>query len=194
MRKERGQFLPHLRYRLEVEVSLPEFDEFLFMHCTDGAILYGKYVKKKIIPVRQAEAWGITSAKDNPEQLFLMNLLLDDNIKLITAIGKAGSGKTLLSLAAGLEKVVDESMYNKMIVTRATIPFGRDIGYLPGGVEEKMTPWMKCISDNLEYITKGFATDKKGRSLKNNENFADFLKGKVELEALTFMRGRSFID
>jgi PhoH-like ATPase len=167
-------------------------NEFIIMHCPDGEMLYGRYIKSKdcIVKLKKESAWSISPIEDNIEQTFLLNLLLDDDIKLVTAVGRAGSGKTLLTLAAGLEKVVNKELYDRLTVTRATIPFGRDIGFLPGSLDEKLNPWMKGIFDNLDFLNRGFASDKKGKSDKNAKKM-DFLAEKIELEALAYIRGRS---
>ena len=107
---------------------------------------------KKLVPLRKLRdgVWGIRPR--NKEQHFALDLLLDDDIKLVTLIGKAGTGKTLLALAAGLKKVVEEQLYSKLLVSRPILPLGRDIGYLPGDIEEKLNPWMQPIFDNLEFL------------------------------------------
>ena len=94
--------------------------------------------------------WGIKPL--NKEQRFALELLLDDNINLITLIGNAGTGKTLISLAAGLHKALDENTYRRLIICRSIVPVGRDIGFLPGSKEEKLGVWMGAINDNLEFL------------------------------------------
>ena len=126
-------------------------------------------------------AWGIKPR--NKEQAIALDLLMDDNVKLVTLVGQAGTGKTLLALAAGLKKTVDEHAYKRMLVSRPIIPMGRDIGYLPGTKEEKLVNWMQPIYDNLEYIL----TIRKRKSHINDLIDSDLL----QLEALTYMRGRS---
>jgi len=125
--------------------------------------------------------WGI--APRNVQQKMAMELLLDDSVPLVTIAGRAGTGKTLLALAAGLAKVLDERRYRKLLVARPVIPMGRDIGYLPGEKEEKLRPWMQPIYDNLEYL---FSADEKNPL----ENMMVGMKN-IELEALTYIRGRS---
>lgn len=125
--------------------------------------------------------WGI--APRNVQQKMAMELLLDDSVPLVTIAGRAGTGKTLLALAAGLTKVLDERRYRKLLVARPVIPMGRDIGYLPGEKEEKLRPWMQPIYDNLEYL---FSADEKNPL----ENMMVGMKN-IELEALTYIRGRS---
>jgi PhoH-like ATPase len=111
--------------------------------------------------------------------------LLDDRISLVTLVGKAGTGKTLLAIAAGLRKVVEEGLYTRVLVTRPVVPFGKDIGYLPGGKEEKLAHWMQPLFDNLELILSVHKRDKAKTtdSLLNNNL--------IEIEALTYIRGRS---
>lgn len=127
--------------------------------------------------------YGIKSL--NKEQKFALDLLLDDNIKIVTLVGKAGTGKTILALAAGLEKIFEEDgRYNRMLITRPIVPLGNDLGYLPGDKEDKMRPWMQPIYDNLEFLCN--------EHVRPN-GCSDYLlnNGKIELEALTYIRGRS---
>ena len=129
--------------------------------------------------------WGIKPR--NREQHFALDLLLNDDIKLVTLVGKAGTGKTLLAIAAGLQKVTEEQVFSKLLVSRPIFPLGRDIGYLPGTIEEKLNPWMQPIYDNLELLLGLNKSDKKeGRS------YAELVDlGFVEIEPLTYIRGRS---
>jgi len=129
--------------------------------------------------------WGIRPR--NTEQRFAFNLLLDDNIQLVTLVGQAGTGKTLLALAAGLQKAAEEQMYQRLVVSRPVFPLGKDIGFLPGDVEDKLRPWMQPVHDNLELLLGINAGDKKtGRS---SEELFDM--GMVHIEPLTYIRGRS---
>jgi PhoH-like ATPase len=125
--------------------------------------------------------WGIGAR--NAQQRMAMELLLNDDIPLVTLTGKAGTGKTLLALAAGLMKVEDERKYKKLLVARPVVPMGKDIGYLPGEKEEKLRPWMQPIYDNLEYL---FDTKKAGDIDKILAGL-----GSIQVEALTYIRGRS---
>jgi PhoH-like ATPase len=117
----------------------------------------------------------------NREQIFSMDALLDDEIPLVFLVGIAGTGKTLLALACGLYKVLVEKSYKKLIVTRPTVPMGRDIGYLPGELEKKMKPWLQPIMDNLELISS--LSGLKIKELEKQEI--------LEVEAISFIRGRS---
>ncbi len=130
--------------------------------------------------------WGITAR--NREQNFAMNLLMDPDIDFVTLLGQAGTGKTLLALAAGLSQILEQKRYSEIIMTRATVPVGEDIGYLPGTEEEKMQPWMGALEDNLEILNK---TDPSagewGRSATS-----DLIRSRIKVKALSFMRGRTF--
>jgi PhoH-like ATPase len=142
---------------------------------------------KKLVPLRKIKEgiWGIRPR--NKEQHCALDLLLADDIKLVTLVGKAGTGKTMLAIAAGLQKVVEEQLYSKLLVSRPIFPLGRDVGYLPGTIEEKLNPWMQPIYDNVEYLmglSKG--ERKSGRSY---QELIDM--GFIEIEPLTYIRGRS---
>jgi len=129
----------------------------------------------------------------NKEQNFALDLLLDPKVNLVTLVGAAGCGKTLIALAAGLHQTIGtRSMYHKLVVTRPIEPLGRDLGYLPGTLEEKMAPWIAPIKDNLAFLlSKG----KKGKRSEDIENDPYinllFSEGKIEIEAVTYIRGRS---
>jgi PhoH-like ATPase len=125
--------------------------------------------------------WGITAR--NAQQRMALELLLNDEIPLVTLTGKAGTGKTLLALAAGLLKIEDEHKYKKLLIARPVVPMGKDIGYLPGEKDEKLRPWMQPIYDNLEYL---FDTKKSGDIDKILMGL-----GSIQVEALTYIRGRS---
>lgn len=129
--------------------------------------------------------WGINAR--NREQNFALNLLMDPEVDFVTLLGNAGTGKTLLTLAAGLAQVLDEHRYHEIIVTRATVPMGEDIGFLPGTEEEKMVPWMGALMDNLEVLAGGEGGDW-GRAATN-----DLLRNRIKIHSLNFMRGRTFL-
>ncbi|AZR72064.1 phosphate starvation-inducible protein PhoH [Anoxybacter fermentans] len=137
---------------------------------------------------QEVTPWGIRAR--NREQRFALELLLDDNIKIVTIVGRAGTGKTLLALAAGLYKVIDEEVYRKLLVARPVIPMGRDIGYLPGDKDEKLRPWMQPIYDNLEFLLYG---EESGKKKEEAHLSVEFLEQKefIQIEPLTYIRGRS---
>lgn len=138
------------------------------------------------LPKRKEPVWGIFAR--NKEQSFALDLLLDDRIPLVTLVGKAGTGKTLLALAAGLYKVTEQESYQRVLVSRAIFPLGRDLGYLPGTLEEKMDPWMKPIYDNVELLM-GLHQRTGRASGRGHEELFDL--GLVEVEPITYIRGRS---
>ena len=131
--------------------------------------------------------WGIGAR--NREQNFALNLLLDPEIDFVTILGPAGTGKTLLTLAAGLAQTLDTNRFAEIIMTRVTIPLGEDIGFLPGTEEEKMEPWMGALMDNLEVLTKSTAGGNWGRAATN-----DLLRNRIKIRSLNFMRGRTFLN
>jgi PhoH-like ATPase len=125
----------------------------------------------------------------NKEQAFALDLLLDDSIRLITLVGKAGTGKTLLALAAGVRRVTEDSVYSRLLVSRPIMPLGRDIGFLPGDVEEKLNPWMQPIFDNLEFLLSNGGAKRGGGEPRG---MVDMLEsGTIQVEPLTYIRGRS---
>lgn len=131
--------------------------------------------------------WGIQAR--NPEQNFAFNLLMDPDLDFVSLLGTAGSGKTLLTLAAGLAQTMDEKRYREIIVTRATVSVGEDIGFLPGTEEEKMTPWMGALTDNLEVLMESDDSSSWGRAATQ-----DLLASRIKIRALNFMRGRTFLN
>ncbi|HET8897473.1 MAG TPA: PhoH family protein [Rhodanobacteraceae bacterium] len=131
--------------------------------------------------------WGISAR--NREQNFALNVLLDPDVDFVTLLGTAGTGKTLLALAAGLAQVMDQQRYREIIMTRATVSVGEDIGFLPGTEEEKMTPWMGALTDNLEVLTNPEEGGSWGRQATN-----DLLTSRIKIRSLNFMRGRTFLS
>ncbi|MGB5488162.1 MAG: PhoH family protein [Lysobacterales bacterium] len=131
--------------------------------------------------------WGIQAR--NREQNFALNLLMDPEIDFVTLMGIAGTGKTLLTLAAGLSQTMDEKQYNEIIVTRATVSIGDEIGFLPGTEEEKMTPWMGALTDNIEVLTDSEEGGEWGRAATN-----DLLASRIKIRSMSFMRGRTFLN
>lgn len=136
---------------------------------------------------KRRAVWGINAR--NRQQNFALNLLMDPDIDLVTLLGAAGTGKTLLTLAAGLAQTLDEQLYKEIIMTRVTVPVGEDIGFLPGTEEEKMAPWMGALMDNLEVLTQPTAGSKWAR-----QSTDEFLMSKIKIKSLNFMRGRTFLN
>ncbi|MET0755222.1 MAG: PhoH family protein, partial [Pseudoxanthomonas sp.] len=135
----------------------------------------------------QHAVWGITAR--NREQNFALNALMDPEIDFVSLLGTAGTGKTLLALAAGLAQTMDQQRYREIIMTRATVSVGEDIGFLPGTEEEKMTPWMGALTDNLEVLTHNQDGGAWGRAATN-----DLLASRIKIRSMNFMRGRTFLS
>ncbi len=150
-----------------------------------GKVLWPERI---LVPLQNCEqdVWGVTAK--NLQQKFALELLLDDRIPLVTLVGPAGTGKTLLAVAASLRKTLDEKAYRKVLFSRPVIPLGRDIGFLPGTKEEKLSPWMQPIFDNLEFLM-----DHNGESGETGEGTLRYMleAGKIVLEAVTYIRGRT---
>ena len=146
-----------------------------------GLARFSSYTKplKKINGVHKKNIWGIKPR--NKEQMFALDLLKDKNISVITLVGKAGCGKTLLAIAAGLQQVMETAQYKRLVISRPIQPVGRDIGFLPGTMEEKMAPWVAPIQDNLQFLM--------GNDKETLEMYMQ--NGTIEVEALTYIRGRS---
>ncbi|MEL7226223.1 MAG: PhoH family protein, partial [Cyanobacteria bacterium J06576_12] len=126
----------------------------------------------------------------NREQRFALSLLLDDRIPLVTLVGKAGTGKTLLAIAAGLQKVTEEKRYTRLLISRPVVPMGKDIGYLPGDMTEKLTPWMQPLYDNFDLIFNTQDTNEKPAHWRRGHE--DLMQlGLLQIEALTYIRGRT---
>ena len=132
--------------------------------------------------------WGITAR--NREQNFALNLLMNPAIDFVTLLGQAGTGKTLLALAAGLTQVLDDKRYSEIIMTRVTVPLGEDIGFLPGTEEEKMQPWMGALEDNLDVLN---ASDESGGEWGRAAT-RDLVRSRIRIKSLNFMRGRTFVN
>jgi len=130
--------------------------------------------------------WGISAR--NREQNFALNLLMDPDVDFVSLLGTAGTGKTLLALAAGLTQVLDQNRFREIIMTRVTVPVGEDIGFLPGTEEEKMAPWMGALMDNLEVLTQTEGGEW-GRAATD-----DLLRSRIRIHSLNFMRGRTFLN
>jgi len=185
--KNKPQLAEKLRSGKTLSVSETGLDSLGPNEFVDIDGVYGRYLedRDKIVPIKysfKSQWWGINPR--NREQLLAFELLMDDSVKLVTLIGPAGTGKTLLSITAGLAKVIDQKIYEKLVVTKPVVPVGKEIGFLPGDVEEKMLPWVQPIFDNLEFLFRDRDFSPK-----------DFLKkGIVEIVALSFLRGRSIPD
>lgn len=171
-------------------ISLPTGDtfpnEYFVMTSPEHSSAVGKHDpnRQHIEPLLKAtNIWGIKPR--NVEQRCAIDVLLRDDIKLVTLIGQAGTGKTLLALACGMRKVFDEGVYSRILVSRPVVPLGRDIGYLPGTKEEKLFSWMQPIYDNLEFLCDSSGTEP-------NETLRWVMESKkIEMEAVTYIRGRS---
>ncbi len=163
-------------------------NEYCVLTCAEhsSAVCKFNFKSKKLEPLMKLsrDIWGVSPL--NIEQKCALDLLLRDDIKLVTLIGPAGTGKTLLTLAAGLKKVFDDNIYNRILVSRPIVPLGKDIGYLPGSKEEKLFHWMQPIYDNLEFLchsTTGQNGDEAQKWIMESK--------KLEMEAVTYIRGRS---
>lgn len=156
--------------------------ENAYIRAANGYFKVRNKIAKRLSIDQSSVVWGISPL--NEQQLFAMDALLDDEVNLVTLVGIAGTGKTLIALACALEKTMKEKKYKRIIVTRALIPMGKDVGYLPGSLEEKLGPWMQPVMDNLEFLFDCVQM-----------NLKEFLKKEVmELSALSFIRGRSIPD
>jgi PhoH-like ATPase len=189
----------HTYYRISgplVPVLL--INQFVYLETPGAAPLYARVTeitgKTAVLKTLRDYAhsknavWGVTAR--NREQNFALNLLMDPECDFITLTGTAGTGKTLMTLAAGLAQVLDDRRYSEIIVTRVTVPVGDDIGFLPGNEEEKMGPWMGALDDNLEVLAKSDSSAGEwGRAATN-----DLVRSKIKIKSLNFMRGRTFLN
>jgi PhoH-like ATPase len=148
----------------------------------------GRYrvAKNRIVPLVVSREGVMGIRPRNKEQSFALDLLMDDSIQLVTVIGKAGTGKTLLALAAGLKRTAHDGAYSRLLISRPIMPLGRDLGFLPGDVEEKLNPWMQPLYDNLDFL---MAAEGKRRNIRSLDQL--FEKGLLQIEPLTYIRGRS---
>ncbi|MDQ3266372.1 MAG: PhoH family protein [Myxococcota bacterium] len=184
-------------YRPGAEVEIPGMEQLMpnqFVLLKDEvnpshtAMARMNPTKGKLVPLVKAGKDGIWGIRPrNMEQSYALDLVLNDDLKLVTIVGKAGTGKTLLAIAAGLQKVTEENQYQKLLVSRPIFPLGRDIGYLPGDVEQKLNPWMQPIFDNVEFLMNLSRADKKAG--RGHHELMDL--GILEIEPLTYIRGRS---
>ena len=148
----------------------------------------GRYdaTKKEIVALKTPREGVMGVRPRNKEQSFAIDLLLDESIRIVTLVGHAGTGKTLLALAAGLKRTLEDGMFTRMLVSRPVMPLGKDIGFLPGDVDEKLNPWMQPIFDNLEFLFSANGARKGPRA------YAELLEsGQIQVEPLTYIRGRS---
>jgi PhoH-like ATPase len=168
-------------------------NQFIYMNEDFEAIVRKKNAENYLIEVCQNyyssrhAIWGITAR--NREQNFALNLLMDPDVDFVSLSGSAGTGKTLLALAAGLTQTLDQGLYKEIIMTRVTIPIGEDIGFLPGSEEEKMTPWMGALMDNMEVLTGNDQQNSWEQAATN-----DLLRNRIKIRSLNFMRGRTFLN
>jgi len=173
-------------------------NQFVYLEQPGAAALYARVteitgktaVLKTLRDFTHAKnsVWGVIAR--NREQNFALNLLTDPECDFVSLTGTAGTGKTLMTLAAGLSQVLDDRRYTEIIVTRVTVPVGEDIGFLPGTEEEKMGPWMGALDDNLEVLAKGDGSAGEwGRAATQ-----DLVRSKIKIKSLNFMRGRTFLN
>ena len=175
-------------------------NEFVYQENPDGSTPFYAQVKEingktallqtlKDFSHQKNNVWSVTAR--NREQNFAMNLLMNPDVDFITLLGQAGTGKTLLALAAGLEQVLDSKRYNEIIITRATVPVGEDIGFLPGTEEEKMQPWMGAFDDNLEVLQRNEdgSAGEWGRAATQ-----ELIRSRIKVKSMNFMRGRTFVS
>ncbi|MDP3558834.1 MAG: PhoH family protein [Legionellaceae bacterium] len=177
-----GSLVKHWHYNDCISTEDNDFQGVVKQIDEDGAVLQ---LARDFTQTKHA-VWGVVAR--NREQNFALNLLLDPDIDFVSLQGPAGTGKTLLTIAAGLTQVLDSHLYNEIIMTRVTIPVGEDIGFLPGTEEEKMTPWMGALMDNLEVLHTKQEGGSFGREATN-----DLLQSKIKIRSLNFMRGRTFL-
>jgi PhoH-like ATPase len=196
---ESWQSAGHTFYRISgAIVSSLHINQFIFYESPGEPSLYARVTEirgktavfktlKDYSHLKNA-AWGITTR--NREQNFALNMLMDSEVDFVTLTGTAGTGKTLLALAAGLVQVLDERRYTEIIMTRATVSVGEDIGFLPGTEEEKMGPWMGALDDNLEVLGKtDTSAGEWGRAATS-----ELIRSKIKIKSLNFMRGRTFLN
>jgi PhoH-like ATPase len=153
------------------------------------AIVDGRY--GKIVPLTKLPRSGVSRIQArNREQNFALELLLRDSVQLVTLVGKAGTGKTLLAIAAGLQKVADDNLYSRLLISRPVVPMGKDIGFLPGDISDKLTPWMQPLYDNFDLI---FGTqEQSGKPAHWRRGHEELIeRGLLQIEALTYIRGRT---
>lgn len=173
----------------------PHPHQFFVLKCREQPSLsaLSRFQAGHLAPLALAEAECMGLKPRNKEQRFALELLLDDQVKIVTLSGPAGTGKTLLALAAGLEKVMEQKSFAKLLVTRPIVPMGNDLGYLPGEKEDKLRPWMQPLYDNLQFLFRDYPALQGQKGAKGGFGAHDYLlaQGLLEMEALTYIRGRS---
>jgi PhoH-like ATPase len=187
--------LPHQR----PDRAQPDINQFVYFEAPGEPSLYARVteIRGKTAVLKTLKdyshlknaVWGVTTR--NREQNFAMNLLMDPEVDFVTLTGTAGTGKTLMALASGLTQVLDDRRYTEIIMTRATVSVGEDIGFLPGTEEEKMGPWMGALDDNLEFLAKGDGggAGEWGRAATN-----ELIRSRIKIKSMNFMRGRTFLN
>ena len=182
----------HTFYELNIDADKKWFPNECLISQNDSGfsvivrkIENGKALLQYLQDYTQHAVWGITAR--NQEQNMALNLLMDPDIDFVSLLGPAGTGKTLLTLAAGLAQTLDDTLYNEIIMTRATIPIAEDIGFLPGTEEEKMTPWMGALMDNLEVLTHP-----EDASDWEKDSTQELISKRIKVKSMNFMRGRTF--
>ncbi|MFH1538761.1 MAG: PhoH family protein [bacterium] len=185
------EFAKNGELKLDLDPPLAPNEMVVLGREDDDDCLYGRMdaEKEKVVPLKYSMDSVIAGIQPrNPEQVFAFEVLMDDNIKLVTLNGRAGTGKTLLALAAGVGKVMEETIYAELLVSRPVIPMGKDLGFLPGDIEAKLAPWMVPIYDNLDLIFS-LSSDKKKR--KSSVRDITESTSLIRVEPLTYIRGRS---
>ena len=198
---DNGRFVPGDNCKFSPNQGVLYSDSGSPSHSALGRFDAGENAVVLLNPDLVKGVWGIRSR--NREQQFALDLLLNDEIQIVTLVGKAGTGKTLLALAAGLQKTAEENVYNRMLVSRPVYPMGKDLGFLPGDIQEKLSPWMQPIFDNMELLlrdngaydgkrlkSRGKVAEKSAGQL--NSSYKELIEmGIMEIEPLTYIRGRS---
>lgn len=154
--------------------------------CSDNGegLVIARRIKDKVVTIKNKKPWGLSLR--NKEQAFAVDMLCDTKLPLVSLIGKAGTGKTLCAIASALEMVLEQKKYSRMIIYRPIQPVGNDIGFLPGTMEEKLSPWMQAISDSFEFLFEAKTGPKWKLTL---DRYLD--DGSIQMEAITYIRGRS---
>lgn len=161
-----------------IDIGNPSHTALCRYHATEARLL-------PLYKAHKEGIWGIQAR--NREQHFVLDVLLDNTVQLVTLVGKAGTGKTLLAIAAGLQRVADDNQYSRLLISRPVFPMGRDLGFLPGDVEEKLAPWMQPIFDNVDLLLNN--VEDRGKRKRGYRELVDM--GIMEIEPLTYIRGRS---